>query len=226
MTVSQEIAMSLFTKETLQQVKAQFKSGENRTPIECFNMSFRLFRASEENINLELLIQMALPDDGYEEVDLGTFGKARSTQSVMFFKPIGFFKLKKNFFSEELDVTIVKEFEKDLDYLIENKKIPSGVITNKLNFVENAVLAAFSMEALLRAQKYEDVSFYANGLKADIFMSFDGYPQVFLDDSYNFPGPIAAYMIRETNSVNPIIDYQDIFNRFNRMSLMTAFKRI
>lgn len=225
MTPSQEITLTLFTKETLAKVKDQFKSKTERVPHESFDMSFRLFRTNAGNINLEILVQMELPDQN-SEVDFGSFGKARTSQHVMFFKPIGYYKVTNGFFSDKLEVTVVNEFEQGLDYLNSNNLIPSNLTVHKMTFLENAILTAFSMEALIRAVKYEDSSFYANGLKADLFMSFDGYPQVFLDDRYNFPGPIAAYMLRERNAISPILEYEDIFDKFHQMSLMTAFKKI
>jgi hypothetical protein len=82
------------------------------------------------------------------------------------------------------------------------------------------------MEAANNAQKYEDASFIANGLYCDIFMTFEGFPQVFLDDRYGLNGPIAAYLIKEQNSVKPIVRFKELFDKFYAMSLLTAFKRL
>lgn len=224
MTPSQEMVATLFSKETIEKVKMQFKSGQEKVPLESFEMSFRLFKPNSENINLELLIQM--PIETGEEQNLPGIGMGRMQKTVMFFKPIGFFTLKKGVFSSSIEVTVPEEFEKELDYLKSNNKVPSNIETHKLSLEENAVLAAFSMEAITNAEKYEDASFFANGLYCDIFMAFDGYPQVFLDDRHGLNGPIAAYLLREQNSVNPIINYKEIFDKFNYMSLMTAFKKV
>ncbi len=222
MTPMQEIVMTLFTKETINKVKEQFKNGMKIVSNDSFDMSFRLFKPTPNYINLELLIQM--PIETGEVQDLPGIGRGRLQTTVMFFKPVGFFEQKKGFFSTDIEVTVVKEFEEELDYLIKIGKVPSKIKSHKLTLEENAVLAAFSMEALNNAEKYEDTSFVANGLYCDIFMAFGGYPQFFLDDIHGLNGPIAAYLLREQDTVNPVVQYKKIFDKFYSMSLMTAFK--
>jgi hypothetical protein len=224
MTPTQEMVITLFKTDTIDKVKKQFKNGIDKVPIESFDMSFRLFKPTPININLELLIQM--PVETGEEQDFSGIGRGRIQKNVMFFKPIGYFTQRKGFLSTDIEVTVLKEFENDLDFLIKNNKVPSNIKTNKLSLAENAVLASFSMEALIHAEKYEDASFFANGLYCDIFMTFDGFPQVFLDDRHGLEGPIAAYLLREQNSVNPVIHYKHLFDRFDSMSLLTAFKKL
>lgn len=224
MTATQEMVSTLFTPAIIKEVKKQFKDGTERVPIDNLGMSFRLFHSKHGNINLELLIQMPVEEGDYQNIE--GFGRGRIQKNVMFFKPIGFFSLKKGFFSNKLEVTILKEFEKDFNILLQDGKIPSSIKVNKLTLQENAVLAAFSMEAYKKAEKYEDSSFLANGLYCDIFMTFDGYPQVFLDDRHGIDGPIAAYLLREKNTINPIMEYQQIFDIFSDMSLLTALKGI
>lgn len=56
-------------------------------------------------------------------------------------------------------------------------------------------------------------------------MTYEGFPQVFLDDKHGLNGPIAAYLLRENKTVNPIIQYKQLFDRFHAMNLMTAFKK-
>ncbi len=224
MTPTQEMVMTLFLQDTLSKVNQQFKDGKQIVPIDSFGMSFRLFKADAGNINLELLIQM--PVAVGEEQDIPGMGRGRMQKNVMFFKPIGYYIQSKGFLTSILDVTVPKEFENELDFLKSNNKIPSKIKIHKLSLPENALLSAFSMEALINAQKYNDASFFANGLYCDIFMTFEGFPQVFLDDRHGLRGPIAAYLLREQNSVNPIITYTELFEKYNPMKLMTAFKRI
>ena len=57
-------------------------------------------------------------------------------------------------------------------------------------------------------------------------MCSDGFPQVFLDDRHGLRGPIAAYLIREENMVKPITTYKKLFDKFNSMGLLTAFKKL
>lgn len=224
MTPQQEMVMTLYTKETLDKVKQQFKDGTEKVPVDSFDMSFRLFKSKSDNINLEILIQTAIETG--EEQEIPGLGRGRMQTAVMYFKPVGFFKEKKGILSNELEVTIVKEFEKDFDELNKMSHIPSNIKTHKLTLVENALLASFSMEADIEAKKYKDASFLANGLYCDIFMTFEGYPQFFLDDRYGLNGPIAAYLLREQNTVNPILQYKPMFDKFHSMSLFTMFKAI
>jgi hypothetical protein len=224
MTPTQEMVMTLFAKETLDKVKGQFRDKTEILPVESYDMSFRLFKPIANNINLELLIQM--PIERREEQNIPDLDNGRMKNTITFFKPIGFFQQTNGFFSKDFEVTVLNEFESDLDFLKKNNLIPSKITIRKLSLEENAVLASFSMEAALRAQKYEDDSFIANGLHCDIFMSLDGYPQVFLDDRHRLNGPIAAYLLREKNSVNPMVQYKESFDKFYSMSLMTAFKKL
>jgi hypothetical protein len=224
MNATQEMVSTLFTPAIIEQVKKQFRDKTEKVPIDSFGMSFRLFLSKYGNINLELLIQMPAEEGAYQNIE--GFGRGIIQKNVMFFKPIGFFSLKKGFFTNTLEITILKEFEKDFNILLKDGKIPSSIKVNTLTLQENAVLAAFSMEAYLKAEKYEDSSFSANGLYCDMFMTFEGYPQVFLDDRHGIDGPIAAYLLREKNTINPIMEYQNTFNMFSDMSLLTALKRI
>lgn len=224
MTPTQEMVMTLFTKDTLDKVKEQFRNGTEILPVDSFDMSFRLFKPTTYNINLELLIQM--PIETGEEQNMPGIGKGRMQKTITFFKPIGFFQKSKSNFSNDLEVTVLKEFENDLNFLKNDNRVPTNIQLNKLTLEENAVLASFSMEAAIRAEKYQDDSFIANGLHCEIFMTFDGYPQVFLDDRHGLNGPIAAYLLREKNSVNPMSQYKEFFDKFHSMSLMTAFKQL
>ena len=96
----------------------------------------------------------------------------------------------------------------------------------KLSLKENAVIAAFSIETIQQAQLYQDSSLFSNGLKCDIYMSFDGFPQFYLDDQYGISEPIAAYLIKEQNTVNPTVQYKALFDKLSSMELLSAFKRV
>ena len=52
MTPTQEMVMTLFTKETIDKVKEQFKNGKEIVSNESFDMSFRLFKPTTNYINL------------------------------------------------------------------------------------------------------------------------------------------------------------------------------
>jgi hypothetical protein len=225
MTPKQEIIMTLFTKETIDKVKEQFKNGKEIIAYESFDMNFRLFKPTASHINLEFFAR--IPVETVKEQDLSGVGnRARGMVSVL--KPIGFFSQKKGFSSNGLEVTVLKEFEDDLNYLIELGKIDSNLKINKLSLEENALLAAFSVEALFQAEKYQDCSFNANGLDMDIYMTLDGeYPQSFLNDRYGLSGHIGAYFLRDENRrIDMNTSYKDLYWDLFKMSLMTAYKII
>lgn len=223
MTVTEEVTMTLFMKETIEKVKKQFKNSDESVLYESFGMNFRLLLTNEGNINLELLFEMNVPRPKKDILNLSLAElDAILAERIVFFKPIGFYRQTKSLFSKSIEITIFKEFEEAFNYLQLNNKISFN--PKKMSLEENAVLAAFSMETLTHAVNQQDASFYANGLKIDIFMTFDGFPQVFVDDKYNIPGPIAAYMLEEEDSIRPSWEYKVLFDRFYKMSLLTAFK--
>ena len=220
MTAKQEIIMTLFTEETISKVKEQFKSGNEIVSFESYNMNFRLYRPTSHYINLELFTHMAVG-----EQELNRLGGMR--RAVMFLKPIGFFnKMEGN--SSRIEVTVLKEFEDDLITLIRLGKVPSEIKVNQLSLEANALLAAFSVEALIHAEEHQDCSFQANGLDVDIYMTYDNeYPQSFLDDKYGLQGHIGAYFLKgEDKRIDVNMAHKDLYWHLHNMSLMTAYKRI
>lgn len=219
MTATQEMLISLLTKETLDKVNKQFiNSVTGIIHIEIDGLDYRLFKPTATNINLEILNTMSF--DFSETQNIPGIGRGSTGKSIMYYLPIGYFTQIKGI----PELTVVKAFENDIDYLINNNKLSLPIKINKLSLKENALLAAFSIESATRAEKYEDASYTANGLFCDIYMCSDGFPQVFLDDRHGLSGPIAAYLIKEKNMVNPITDYKELFDKFNSMGLLTAFK--
>ncbi len=213
MNPKQEMIATLLSASTIEKVKEQIQCGTEIISFEKFDMTFRLFLSKKSlTINLEILANTPTKVPGI---------------CVSFYKPIGYFSYKHyNLLATTptLEVVVLKEFEDELDYWLNNNDIPYGIDIKKLSLKENAVLAAFSKEALLNAQKYEDTSFWANGLKCDIFMTFEGFPQVFLDDKYKVAGPIAAYLLYEEDSVRCIVEYDTLYQKFRDMNLLTAIR--
>jgi hypothetical protein len=225
MGYNNEFLMTLFSKSTIDKVKHQFSNGPEIVPLESYNMSFRLFRPKlGNNINLELLIQM--PTGTGSQTDFHNTGNRFMQTMVTFFKPLGYYTLGKGMLYDDIEVTLLYEFEETYNQLIKSNSISSNIKVHRLSLKENAVIAAFSTEAFLSAQNYEDDSFIANGLDCDIFMTFQGFPQVFLDDRYGLQGPIAAYLLKEQGSANPIIEYKPLFDKLHSMRLLSAFKQI
>lgn len=225
MTALQEMAMTLVDDNTISKAKKQFRKDEEIVALESYDMTFRLFRSAKNIINLELLLQMPA---GTEKSFSSDFPGAEIQKIVTFFKPIGFYTVSKSFLSTSVEITIVHEFEKDLDYLYKNHHLSSTHKVNKLSLEENAVIAAFSMEAFLQAKNYRDHSFRVNGLDLDIYMTYDNeYPQSFLDDKYGFQGHIAAYFLRGPNqSIAPSLKVESSFKKLHELQMLSAFKRI
>lgn len=221
MTIEQQITSVLLEASTINKVKTQFQNGQEKIAFEMHDMTFRLFKATPNNINLEALIQMHISDDGDIELPNGQSGKLQTF--ISFFKPIGFYTPIKELFSTQVEITIVKEYEETLNYLIKNNKALSSYKINRLSLEENAIIAAFSKETLIQAHKYEDCSFHANGMQLDIFMTYEGYPRVFLDDKYGFKDGFAEYIIRGDNQeITPNGEHRDTFGRLWTMGLLTV----
>ncbi|BDS09572.1 hypothetical protein [Aureispira anguillae] len=212
MTPKQEMVAALLDTKVLQDVTKQFRSKQEIVPVDNSEMDYRLFLTGANTINFELLVTMP------------TYTGVGDNQSyITLFKPIGFFHIGKK---QEVELTVLYEFEKELDFLIKTRMVSPQIEINKLSIIENAIIAAFSNVAVSHAQRYEDAVFKANGLSCEIWMANEGFPQFFLDDSYNINGPIAAYLIKQQGTINPIVGYESLFNEFHEKSLLSAFKRL
>ena len=213
MTIEQEMTSILFSKKTIKKVRKQFKKGPEKIPIEAFDITFRLYKATETNINLEALIIMDI-ENTEKEIDMGNLGIGVMHKRAVFFKPIGFYTLKKGVFTDDLNITVVREYEKEIDFLIQNKKVPKTFRINKLTLQQNAVIAAFSKETRLEAAKNIDRSLVSNGLMLDIYMTIEGYPEVFLDDKYGVIGAITKYRLYDKPwGIDPIVEYKEVFDK-------------
>jgi hypothetical protein len=226
MTTTQEMASVLFEKDTLEKVKAKFKSSAEKSPVTSRDISFRLFKAKYGNINLEMLIR---------------------DNSGMYFKPIGFYEFENN----DLTVTVLNEFKDDY-YSVDGIN-PLNVEVKFMNMRESALIAAFSRETFekvkemyrlmenglpqsvidqigpfphLHAMQF-DKSLYSNGLKIDLLFSMDGFPQCFLDDEYGVQDAFGAYFKNENGySLNPMFEHKGNYDKFYQMGLLSVFNGI
>ncbi len=241
----QEMILTLVDDDTVRKVEALFDSDRDRTGLESFDMSFRLYKADYGNINLELL---TIADfDGGKVVTDPTLGKMILKERMTYFKPVGFFE-KDSFRTE---VTIPKEFEDDFQILIQENLLSTQFNINKLSLPDNAVIAAFSADTFMQAiniyrqREHGAEPIYArnvltsmemskfdrklriNGLDVEIMLTFEGYPQIFLEDKYNVKSSIANYLIQDGKLETGIHDdFEDNFQKLFRMSLLSGFKRI
>ena len=197
MTITESMVSVLFKTETIEKVRQQFKSNNERISIDCDGMNLRLFKATAGNINLELLCR----DNG-----------------GMYFKPIGYYEFIKGGFlgmNNKLIVYLLKEFAPDYDKLTRNGLSLTNLAEVKfLSLKENGLIAAFSRETIElvkimfgnkdrsesqsdnseQARQFRlyphlrhvrlDEALISNGLKVDLLFCQEGYPQSFLDDEY------------------------------------------
>ena len=225
---SKDILKALFNSSVIESVKNQFTNGKEKVSIESNDMSFRLHMVNGININFEFLLRI---DDGtkthsYEKVIESGLEYTIGPTEVWFYKPVGFFTLNNHSNSLDIEFTIIKEFENDLEFLLHNNDLSINIPIKKLSLEENGVLAAFSMETMVRAEKKIDDSLIANGLQCDIYISEDGFPQVFLDDKYGFlsQNPIAIYFYNGPNTANAMMNNLHVWKKLKSMNLMTLYK--
>lgn len=210
MTAIQEMLISILTNETFNKVHNQFiNPGTSVIQIDIEGLDYRLLKPDETTINLELLNTMPIRS----KID----GKI-----IMYYMPIGYFSLG----SGNLEFTVVKYFENDINFLNDRNMLPLKMKINNLSLIENALLAAFSMEAVQIAVEYRDANLTVNGLDLDIFMTFEGYPQSYLNDKYGLLTPLAAYMTRREGKIKPNPIYNELYARLDNMKLLTAYKSL
>ncbi len=224
MTVKNEISNVIYSGEILELVKDFFKSDDRIRLFDRNEMGFRLCKHEKsKNITLELYVQLREFIDDKEVIN--EFGLAKTFTYYNFFKPIGFYSMKRFLFRSKLELTVINEYvdrsKIEMNYLFDNHNFNIKTLTLE----ENAIIGAFSKETYLQAKKLKDVSFIANALHCDIYISNDGFPQVFLDDSYGLSGAIAAYFAKSNSSLDPMIHNKKIYDKLLTMNLLTALKR-
>lgn len=202
MSAELDLVVTLFSKEVLEKVRAQFQSGQEIVPSR--DQSYRLFKAPAGNVNFEFPV---------------------FTQSFAYLQPVGVFTKDSKSGGQDLQVAVLQEFEEHVKTLAARKQIPSGVKVCSLSLEANGMIAACSCEARQHSKKLKDASFVSNGLACDMFTTTDGNLQVFLDDKYSVEGALAVYKMQE-NAIYPGYKHEDLFQRMYRMSLLTAYKCI
>jgi hypothetical protein len=222
LTLNQQLANTLFLKRTMRKVEEQFKKGQEKMPVYEFDMNLRLLYTGDA-INLEVL----------SKGDLGDY-----------FKPIGFY-------DKMMNIYVINEFNYDLEELNFNEELISKSIVNPINLAENAIIGAFSIEVIslvlkilddVKANCFKsefkdgklvppnlkyDRQLEINGLKSELIMSFEAYPQFYLDDKYGLSSMVAAYIPSENElNLHPGKELQELYNRCLQMKLLSAYKTI
>ena len=218
MNIIEDFVKTLFDEDVIEKANElmyidRTKDGFiNAFPIEKNDISFRLYKPYDGVVNLEFLIR---------------------TNKNTFHQPIGFYKSDK--------IYLLNEFVESYIHLFENK-----IINKKVNFLtvkENAVIAAFSIFAvensieILKNFEEDGKPFFSlenydkfldiNGLRCELLLCNEGYPQLFLDDKYNISGHIGAY-IPNSNGLDLAWPHsiEKEYAELKRQELLTAFKKI
>lgn len=187
--------LSLLSPKNIQAARQQLSSGEEIVSVD--EELQRLYRASDDAVNLEALFH---------------------TRLGHFFKPIGFYHRKG-------EVVVLKEYERTLHRLVDEGRIDTRYTICPLELKANAVVGAFSVEALMYALLRRDVSFTANGIKFDMYMNTDGDPQAWADDAYGFDEAVAIYKLG-ANVIGPTFEFKEEFDNMARQSLLSAYKPV
>ena len=189
MNTYNELVKTLFDEEVIKKafelmnIDRRNEGFKNAFPIEKYDISFRLYKPCDNIVNLEFLCY---------------------TNSNKFYQPIGFYKFN--------EIYLLNEYVEAYNDLTIQKVINGKV--NYLSIKENAVIAAFSIQAveysieilknfysdgkplnsLEKYDKFADI----NGLRCELLLCNEAYPQLYIDDKYNLNGHIGAYIPNST----------------------------
>lgn len=230
MLVAQEILSTIFDSKTINKVKNQFKENITVTSFESEQMTFRILKNKLGDFNIEFLC---------------------TDNQGSFFKTIGIYHLEKGgiFSPIKIEMTLLNDFKNFYD--THSKVNTESIKTYFLDIYESTIIAAFSRETFntvqemyrlkdeaqsqaiinsigsfphLQAMQF-DKSLISNGVKIDLFFSFDGYPQLYLDDEYDIEGAFAVYIKNtEGYKIHPTTMYDNIFRKLHQMELLEVYR--
>lgn len=70
-----------------------------------------------------------------------------------------------------------------------------------------------------------DKSLISNEVKIDLSFSFNGYPQLYLDDEYGIEGGFSVYIKNnEGNKIHLITIYDSTFRKLHQMKLLEVHR--
>lgn len=214
--MSNVLTKGILYRETLQKVTTLFNSTQQMLPVQTADESLRLRKVDDANIQLEsgglYVIQS-------EEAEGNSEGIIRNERTALSFKTLALYKKNGDIFVPLEIENICKrypDFEDDF----------FGYRLKFFSLLENAVIAAFSMETYRRAILRRDFKFVTNDLNLDIFMTFDNEPQVWLDDKYGIDHPIAIYFPDGQQTINSVVQTKEVFEKLHTLDILQIFKRI
>lgn len=73
-----------------------------------------------------------------------------------------------------------------------------------------------------------DKRYECNGFKVLLLFCNEGYPQFYLDYEYRLEGACGAYIKdnRGEFGFHPTVEYKELFDKLNRIKLLTTFTKI
>lgn len=228
MDTKEQMTLALFDSSVKTKVSQmlqpnyEFNGHKDRMPLELYEISFRLFRPTPTYINLEFLV---------------------STPIGKHFQPVGLF-------DTSLNIYVLNEFAETYKRLKSSQQITSDA--KFLDIKTNATIGAFSWQTIqqvlqvfkefsvtgwkdefidgrmIPATMRYDKRYECNGYNAELLFCNDGYPQFYLDDDHGLEGAIGAYIKNNGGalSIHPTVEYKDLYDKLNRLKLLTAFTRI
>lgn len=210
--VRSQMVLALLNKTTIDNALQMFKPDfqynghKDRMPIELYGISFRLFKASNANVNLEFLI---------------------SNSKKSYFQPIGAI-------SKNSNVYILNEFATAYNKLESDKKVGVNVKFFPKRF--NAIIAACAMSTLEYVSAIfvefnfsgdnTGKKFICNGLKCELRFGEDNDLQFFVLDEYETLDKVTVFHQQSGGelAMTPTIGYMEAFEKTENLQLLTAFK--
>ncbi len=222
-TIAREILETFLSNKTIELVKKQFNSGEEIVLFEDHDITFRLYKGSDKVICFEFPLRHA--GERQEDVNIPGVGDGYIMKEHRFFTPIGFYTYKKELFATSIQATILNHFEADFEIFLKSGTLKPKIAINKLSFLENAIIGAFSAEAAINLQRKTNSKFTSNGIKYYIAPAEDGDPQIFIDKEYEIDGDnCISIFLNDTETLSCNFDYSLEFEKLAPLKLFSMHK--
>src|ERR1700722_9662863 len=168
MTPPQEMIMAFLSKNVIDSAKGQFGSGIQKINIKMYDITFHLFRCADNVIAFEFPMNYA--GEKGEDIDIPGVGSGYIRKDYRFYNPIGFFSLRNG----KVEAFILNLFMNEYNLLKSNNMIKIDIPLNTLDLLSNAIIGAFSAEAMIHVQRHQNCKFVANGLDYYVSLANDG----------------------------------------------------
>lgn len=216
MTPQHEMALALLDPKSIKQAAEQFSSGVEITPIELYDMSFRLFRTDADTINLEGMCMRYVGSPEYKQEEI--LGYLQHRKVIMYPKPIGYY-------TRSGEIFVLHEFETKLNEL-SGYEVVNSVQWKGLSLRTNALIAAFSMDTIFLADEMRDAKLISNGMEVELFQGFKGEINIWLHDKYGLTSGVASYLPPGSEiRANPVLEFKDAYWGCISHGLLSYYRR-